>query len=279
MENEPEKFYDDVKISSVFGSFPCIWNGGRNIHGEISERKIKDILSFYNSHEISIRNTFTNSLLTYPMYLDYIGNLICIYCTQIGEQYNITNSCIINQDEFGKFIQETYPNLSIIYSTTKGLSDINDINKYSQNNLLIPSYTINYDFNILTNLQYPNNIELLCIESGCQSNCPNRQLHEQLVNRINLKLNIDNNFQCSVYNPYWYEGYNNPQIYIPINLIREKYIPLCLNKFKISGRGNSMINVINNIESFINYFVYPQYKDYIRNKLLINMVKIRENLR
>lgn len=38
----PEMFYDDIKIASVFDSFPLIWNGGRMMIGYMDENTVKN---------------------------------------------------------------------------------------------------------------------------------------------------------------------------------------------------------------------------------------------
>ena len=45
MKQEPEKFYEDVKIDSIYGSFPgCIWNSGRASCGWASIENIVNLL-------------------------------------------------------------------------------------------------------------------------------------------------------------------------------------------------------------------------------------------
>ena len=54
--------------------------------------------------------------------------------------------------------------------------------------------------------------------------------------------------------------------YVSIDDIRDVYLPLGINKFKISGRSDHPVNII---ENYVNYFVKPEYRDTVRNKLLI----------
>ena len=53
--------------------------------------------------------------------------------------------------------------------------------------------------------------------------------------------------------------------YVSIDDIRNTYLPLGINKFKIGGRHDSKVNLI---ENYVNYLVKPEYRDDIRNKLL-----------
>lgn len=279
IQNNLEKCNSNINITSIFGSFPSIWAGGRVVDGVVTEKDIRNTLKFYNSNNISIRNTFTNTYLNDKQLLDdYISNMICHYCNENNEFYHVQNACIINNLYLAEYIQKKYPLLPIIYSTTKECKTIQDINFYSQQNLLIPSYTINHDFSILSQIKHPENIELLCIEQGCIPNCPKRDIHQDLISKINLKKDVDltkSQFQCpkSSELDVWYNNYNNPKIFISLNEIQEKYLPLGFNKFKISGRGKMINNVINNLESYIHYFIKPEYQNEVRNYLLIHTLK------
>lgn len=272
MQQHPECFYDDVKIGSTFGSFPCIWNGGRGTYGEFTKKYAYDIIEYFNSRGIEIRHTFTNRFISKDGKYDRIGNLICEMSTELGEKYNITNKCNIYDENLAEYISKTYPNLQIIYSTTKELKTLEQINHYSQNNLTIPSYNINHDMVLLSQLKYPENIELLCIETGCIKNCPYRIVHQDHVSSTIMQIDEENPFdmdtQCPVKDHNWYKSYNDPDVFISIEQIRNLYLPLKLNQFKISGRGPNMHNLFSNLESFLHFFVKPEYQGYIRIEVL-----------
>ena len=77
MENQREKFYDDIIIDSIYGSFPCIWNGGRFYEGSTSFRNIIATTTPFTERGISLRHTFTNCLLTKEHLQDTLCNKIC----------------------------------------------------------------------------------------------------------------------------------------------------------------------------------------------------------
>ena len=60
MKNEKDKFNDDIIIDSIYGSFPCIWNGGRYIASTVLLKDIENIIKTFNDLGVSIRHTFTN---------------------------------------------------------------------------------------------------------------------------------------------------------------------------------------------------------------------------
>ena len=76
LKEEPDVFYPDVAIGSVYGTFPsAIWNGGRVIFGGLASRD--DMMQCYkafNDLGIPLRHTFTNSLITEKLCYDAYCN-------------------------------------------------------------------------------------------------------------------------------------------------------------------------------------------------------------
>ena len=276
-EREPNKFYEDVIIDSCFGCFPgCVWNGGRgfNSWGSVTSETIQNIAKDFNSRGISLRHTFTNLLIEEKHLFDTVGNTIL----QLTENFSdVQNGCTVNSQLMFDYIKTNYPNFDLIWSTTKEISSIDEINTLSKDNLLVISYTFNNHFDKLSQLKYPHNIEILCYEEGCIDNCPLRPWHNMITSRINMcGEEYEEGFVCPrrLNDPtsYYYTTSANRFYYIDIDTIREKYLPLGFNQFKISGRSEIKASIINAIENYVNYFVKPEYKDEIRNKLLINVL-------
>ena len=157
-EEHTDCFYDDILINSTYGSFPCIWDGGRAVYGTYLYPQARDIIRFFNNYGIQVRHTFTNRFLKDTDKYDHIGNQICELSEEVGAEYGIQNGCTIYDENLAEYISKTYPTLKIIYSTTKELKTLKDINQYSTNNLLIPSYNVNHNMNLLKQLKNPQNI-------------------------------------------------------------------------------------------------------------------------
>lgn len=275
MKEQPELFDENIKIGSIYGSFPCIWNGGRYVYGTYDKQQTINIIEFFNKNQIEIRHTFTNRFLKLTDRYDHVCNQICEITSEIGKKYNIKNACNIYDDDLAEYISKKYPDLKIIYSTTKELQNLNQINEYSKNNLVIPSYKVNHNFQLLKQLKYPQNIELLCIEIGCIINCPYRIEHQDAVSASILQITNPkgesfNEEKCPISKTTenWYKRYLNPEVCITKQQIQEIYLPLNINKFKISGRGQLMTNTLANIESYVNYFIKQEYRDYFRIEIL-----------
>lgn len=260
----PEKFNDDCEIDNVYGSYPTIFNGGRVINGSFDYKDVKRDIQFYNQLGIKVRFTFTNCLLNDDDVKDRTGNLILR--TALENQI-IKNDVNVGSPSMEKMIKNRYENyFNIIYSTTLCIKDIDKINDYSKENLLIPDYSVNNNFELLRQIKHPENIELLADES-CFENCPIRRQHYILYSKENLKedatpINCYFDDKCD---SNYYRSNRTRNHYISIDDIREKYLPLGYNKFKIVGRGEPVLKVI---EAYANYFVKPEFRNEIRYDLI-----------
>ena len=274
MDKENHKFYDDIVIDSCFGCVPgCVWNGGRGLNawGKVTGEKILKIANDFNNYGVSLRHTFTNMLIEEKHTYDTIGNTV-LKLTENNS--TVQNGCNIYSEILFNYIKQNYPNIQLVWSTTKEIKNIDEINKLSKDNLLVLSYTLNNHFDQLEQIKYPQHIEILCSEEGCIDNCPVREQHNLITSLTSMcDLEAKQEFQCprklNNLTSYYYDTTFNRFYYITIDDIRSKYLPLGFNKFKISGRSEEKISVINTIENYVLYFVKPEYQNDIRNKLLI----------
>lgn len=271
MEKERNKFYDDVKIDSVYGSFPgCIWNSGRSAIGYTPVENMINITKQYNDLGISIRHTFTNSMITGQHYYDYYCNTVLQ--NSISTVRGVDNGVNINAPGLAEFIEHNYPEYYLMWSTTKGVNTVEETNKLSKDRLTVLYYGMN-NTKALKKLTHPENIEVL-VSEACIEKCPKRFDHYDSINKGQLMIPQSESFTCP-YGCEEYFYYDVPVIrdhYVTIDDIREVYMPLGINKFKISGRNDSPVNVI---ENYVNYLVKPEYRDNIRNKLLIMYLQQR----
>lgn len=261
MEIYPGYFRDNVAIDSVYGTFPgCIWNGGRVQYGGCSLENMQATIAGYNQKKISVRFTFTNRQITGRHHFDYYGNTIL----QIAD--NGLNGVNTSQDKFAEYIQQNYPSYYIINSTTRNIKTVEEVNQISENRLTVIPYTMN-NTDAITQLTHPEHIEILCCET-CIDDCPNRSHHYDVLSTAQM-LRPTEMFKCphgcEMY--YYYETVPTRKHHITPEDIENKYLPLGFNQFKISGRNDSIINVI---ERYVTYLAKPEYRDTVRNHLLIN---------
>lgn len=261
MKAFPGYFRDNVKIGSVYGTFPgCIWNGGRVQFGGANLLNMQATIAAYNELGISVRFTFTNRQITSKHFYDYYGNTI------LEVANNGMNGVNTSSDDFAEYVKSCYPSYYLINSTTRKVNNIDEINDLSEKTLTVPPYTIN-NTDALDELKHPENIELLCCET-CIDSCPNRSSHYDALSTSQM-LRPTDPYKCphGCEHYYYYETIPKRGHYISPERIDEMYFPRGFNQFKISGRNDRVINVI---ERYVTYLAKPEYRDAVRNHILID---------
>lgn len=226
---------------------------------------MEQAVQYYNSKNIKVRYTFTNLFADGDRLYDYKGNFI-LQATLANQ--TIKNDVNVANEELRKYLMKTYPDFNYIYSTTMCIKDIDKINEISATNIIVPDYTINNDFEKLKQLTHPENIELVATET-CTDNCPQRRKHyisqskfQSFENLTPITCYLVEEVNPSILN---YSRITNRKHRISIKEIRDSYLPLGINKFKLVGRGGN--NYIT-IEDYVEFFVKDEYKNEIRLDLI-----------
>lgn len=251
-QNYPEITKNDSTIYSFFGTFPkAIWNGGRPdlSEPEYSLRRMKKIRNYYNSKNISIAFTFTNSLIE-EEHLDdkYCNDILKVF-------HNGKNEVLINSKILEKYIRENYPKYKLNHSIT-ATENVDYLLEGYHLGVLKKSRTNDFEFL----KQVPNrdreNIEILCNEM-CVDNCPYTYSHYREMD--NVQLGRRRMFDEGLYGFCKYtQNYNqiftfkwlkdNSGLYIDPDDIYGKYIPLGYRYFKLQGRerfnNNGLTSII-----------------------------------
>lgn len=261
-------FREDIKIASVYGSFPsALWNGGRFLGGpQANEQLMKSALDDYNSRGIPVRFTFTNPLIT----KEHLGNPYCNKILRIAN--NGLNEVIVNSPILEEYIRENYPDYKITSSTCKEIRDAEGVNAELAKpyNLVVLDYNWNNNFEFLESIEDKARCELL-INACCIPNCPRRGEHyrsigqsqidnEERIHSVGKNMPEREEFKCefqcqNLYKTTEYKTHISPDD------LYNKYVPMGFNQFKIEGRTNMDVSVM---ESFIYYMVKPEYKDMVR---------------
>jgi len=120
-------FYDWADIASVYGAPPdCIWAGGRFENGVNNAEEVLGLLGRYG---ISARLTFSNSLLRKEHLDDKKCNRLCaLFENQyvISGAKNVKNGVIVHSDLLVRYLQDKYPDLYLVSSTTKVQTDFDE---------------------------------------------------------------------------------------------------------------------------------------------------------
>ena len=118
-------FYDWCDIGSIYGApADCLWGGGRAGFGEADPTEVLELMQEYG---ISARLTFSNSLLREEHLPDKKSNDLCRLFQTVDT--GRSNGVIVHSDLLAEYLQENYPDLYLVSSTTKVLTDFNDLLK------------------------------------------------------------------------------------------------------------------------------------------------------
>ena len=272
MHNHPGWFRENIVIDSMYGTFPgIIWNSGRVQYGSANYENMVNTIAALNQAGISVRFTFTNGKLTGRHFKDYYGNLALKIANDLSGQFQgrngpVKNGVNVSVASFADYIEANYPNLYLMWSTTKGLKNEDEVNELSADRLTVIPYQMN-NTDIIDKLIHPENLELLCCEA-CIDNCPDRQYHYSDLSSAQL-LEPSKGFKCphGCEHYYFYDNIPKRRAFISPETMETHYLPRGIYQFKISGRNDNSINVI---ERYVTFLPKPEYKDEVRNHLLVD---------
>lgn len=265
-----EYFYDWCDIGSIYGApADCIWGGGRVGFGENEPEKV---LSLLRSHDIPARLTFSNSLLREEHLRDKKCNKLCSLFSEGGK---VKNGVIVHSELLMNYLSSTYPELYLVSSTTKVLTDFEELVRESQREeflFVVPDFRLNKSFDKLGSLSagLKDKLEFLCNEC-CYFGCTERKSCYENVSRKNLGESCSDH-RCSA--PEASEGYRfskamtNPG-FIGIDDIRNIYLPMGFSNFKLEGRGLGSAVAL---EFLLYYMTKPEYQLRVREEIYLDSI-------
>ena len=262
-----EWFYDWCDIASIYGAPEgCLWGGGRTGLGKADAR---DVLKLTEKYDISARLTFSNSLLREVHLADKKCNELC----RLFESAKIPSGVIVHSDLLVDYLKEKYPDLYLISSTTKVLTDFEALrNELDRPDFkyVVSDFRLNKSFDQLASLtqEEKDKVEFLCNEC-CDINCSSRKACYENVSRKNLG-EIVPDFKCR--SPEGQGGYKfskamkNPA-FISIEDIQKTYIPMGFTNFKLEGRGLGSAILL---EFILYYMTKPQHQLEVRESIYLD---------
>ena len=264
----PEYFYPWCDISSIYGAPPgCIWGGGRIEYGSDNPREVLALLKEYH---ISARLTFSNSLLQ----KEHLSDSRCNYlCRLFSEDPSTTNGAILHSDLLAQYLRSHYPDLYLVSSTTKVLTNLRDlVQELARDDFayVVPDFRLNHRLEELGSLsdREKDKLEFLCNEC-CDFGCNSRKACYENVSRQNLGIDCPD-FPCpNVGNSKGYRfsrAMENPG-FISIEDILNTYLPMRLSNFKIEGRGLGSALIL---EFLLYYMVRPHYQIHVREAVYLD---------
>ena len=262
-----EYFYDWCDIGSIYGAPPdCIWGGGRV---SLEDHDAREVLTLLQEYGISARLTFSNSQLCEENLSDRKCNELCAL---FAENTEPESGVIVHSELLLQYLKSHYPQLYLISSTTKVLTDFEALKKEADREdfrYVVPDFRLNKAYeklNTLTESQ-KDKVEFLCNEC-CYFGCKDRKECYEAVSRKNLGEVCEH--RCTA--PGAQEGYRfskameNPG-FIGTADIRERYLPLGFSNFKLEGRGLGSALVL---EFLLYYLTRPEYQIHVREAIYLD---------
>ena len=263
-----EYFYDWCEIGSIYGApSDCIWGGGRTSFGYSDS---EDVLDLMREYSISARLTFSNSLLREEHLSDKKCNELC---KMFECSHSPQSGVIVHSDLLLNYLQKNYPDLYLVSSTTKVLTDFQDflteVNR-EEFRYVVPDFRLNKQFEKLDLMSQhqKDKVEFLCNEC-CWFGCKDRKTCYESVSRKNLG-NPAPEFHCA--SPDGGNGYRfskameNPG-FISVDDIQNICMPMGFSNFKIEGRGLGSALIL---EFLLYYMTKPEYQIHVREHIYLD---------
>lgn len=261
-----EYFFDWCDIGSIYGApADCIWGGGRVGFGD---NNTSEIIALMEKYGISARLTFSNSLLKAEHLNDRKCNLLCEQFEKSGN-----NGVIVHSDLLVKYLQEKYPGLYLVSSTTKVITDFEELKEEldkEEFEYVVPDFRLNKDYDKLNSLtdRQKGKVEFLCNEC-CFFGCSSRKECYENVSRKSLGEECEDHCCTSDEAAGGYQfskAMTNPG-FISVDDIKNIYLPMGFGNYKIEGRslGSALI-----LEFLLYYMTKPEYHIHVREKMYLD---------
>lgn len=262
-----EYFYDWCDIGSIYGApSDCLWGGGRAAFGNAS---VKDVIALVNEYNISARLTFSNSLLTKEHLADTQCNALC----KMFQHTKNASGVIVHSDLLAEYLKNKFPNLYLVSSTTKVLTDFESLNTELDRQdfkYVVPDFRLNKCFDRLEKLTQTqkDKVEFLCNEC-CSFTCKERKACYENVSRKNLGEDVAEH-HCHAPNAsggYKFSLAKKNPAFIGIQDIQNTYLTMGFSNFKIEGRGLGTAIVL---EFLLYYMTKPEYQLEVRESIYLD---------
>lgn len=271
IRDNPDYFVDGLEIASVFGCFDgSTWNGGRGVSGEFDRKLTEIVIKTFDDLKIPLRFTFTNPMITE----EHLSDKNCNEILKMAD--NGLNQVIVMSDMLENYIRENYPNYKITSSTCKEIRDMDGVNAELDKpySLVVLDYNWNNKFEELEKIKDKARCEIL-VNALCQPNCPRRGEHYKAIGKVQIdrcnagyaavggKLTFKD-FECPFMSRTIYD-ITGLSTFISPEAIKEKYIPMGFNEFKLEGRSAGDIEML---ETYLFFFAKPETRDKLRLEML-----------
>ncbi|MCR5031611.1 MAG: hypothetical protein K6A92_01990 [Lachnospiraceae bacterium] len=264
----PEYFYDWCEIASIYGApADCLWGGGRVGFGDADPKEVADLMADYG---ISARLTFSNSLLREEHLADPACNALCRLFEHNGQ---VPSGVILTSELLLSYLRKQYPDFYLVSSTTKVLTDFEDLEKElsrEEFRYVVPDFRLNNAFEKWKKLPkaYREKVEFLCNEC-CDLGCPERKICYENVSRKSLGEACEDHICTSpqASGGYRFSDAMESPAFIGLQEIQSVYVPEGYTQYKIEGRslGSALI-----LELLLYYLTKPEYQLKVREAVYLD---------
>ena len=228
----------------------------------------RQVLALTEEYGLSARLTFSNSLLRPEHLKDPKCNRLCaLFGAEPG------NGVIVHSELLLAYLKEKYPNFYFVSSTTKVLTDFEDLAAETERpdfRYVVPDFRLNPALEQLRTLSPAQKakVEFLCNEC-CWFGCTERKRCYETVSRQNLGEDCPDH-RCAA--PDAAGGYRFSKAmrspgFIGVEDIRRRYLPAGFSQFKIEGRGLGSALVM---EFLLYYMTKPEYQLQVREEIYLD---------
>ena len=250
------------RIYSVYGNYPgMIWAGGWvNIKGEVAlQEKIVEDLRFYNTYEVRLTLTLTNTQLNKIHLLDTYCNLVCAIFNQTNY-----NSALTVDEKLEEHLKSRYPNINL-HKSIVATKDRPYPENWRNYEMVVLRRSLNPELkNISLSPELMNKAEILCNDL-CLDNCQRLYEHYDIDSSAALWFSENiSGITCpymkekgSPFCQYFRE--HELKTYISPSKVSE-LAAIGFKNFKLSGRGN----LPHIVETVVSYLIKPEYQSDVR---------------
>lgn len=192
--NEIKKYDLKIPVSYVFGSIPCIFQGGHINAHTMSLNETFKTLDQYDALNIGCRLTFSNHLLDKRDLKDKKGNKLLAY---LNEKDKEIHGVVVSSDLLAAHIRKKYPNLQLICSVIKPATEVgwgkeapDYYNRlFDLYDIVVVNIALAENIDFLKQITHPQRCEFIA-NSHCYPNCKYSSAHYNLSAQLGIAQSI-----------------------------------------------------------------------------------------
>lgn len=245
-KNYPKVFHENTRIASIFGNLSGnIWNGGSTYFGrkQLDMREVGELVDYYNSNGIALRLTCTNPMLEHTDIYDRYANAV------MKAFHNGFNEVVVTSPILEEYLRDKYPNFKYIKSIIGTYEEGQDLFLDDKYYMTCLKRIRNNNFAYLDSIpvEKRHKVEILC-NDPCPEVCPRLKTHYRQMGKMQLYFDPVDSIGCSFYPlrdvlPITHK--DSLGTTVSYDNIIDNYVPRGYTNFKLSGRFNQPVIVIN----------------------------------